>query len=156
MRSRPFLSSIAIAAALLAIMAIAACAGKRVDQAAANSATDPATANEELMALDREWVEAEVKHNRQVLERVLDDGFVATFTSGTTYDKPAYIAAVVNAPITPFEVIHDLVRVHGDTAVVIDRIGTAPGTKVVWVAIRREGRWRVIAEQFIAIAPPPK
>ena len=148
--------ALAIAVVLVASTALAACAGKRVDEPSAAAAATPTSANEELMALDREWVEAEVKHDRKVLERILDDGFVATFTSGTTYDKPAYIAAVVGAPITPFEVIHDLVRVHGDTAVVIDRVGTAPGTKVVWIAIRREGRWRVIAEQFIAIAAAPK
>jgi len=47
-----------------------------------------------------------------------------------------------------YEVVHDLVRVFGDTAVVVDRFGEGFGTKVVWVAIRQDGRWRVIAETF--------
>jgi hypothetical protein len=46
--------------------------------------------------------------------------------------------------------------VHEDTAIVVDRFGTEPEVKCTWVAVRREGRWRVIAEQMTAIAPAAK
>ena len=45
---------------------------------------------------------------------------------------------------------------HEDTAIVVDRFGTEPEVKCTWVAVRREGRWRVIAEQMTAIAPAAK
>ena len=110
------------------------------------------TDEEQLLALDREWVEAEVKHDRQALERILDERLVVVYASGKTTERTGFINMILSQPIPPYEVVHDMVRVFGDTAVVVDRFGTGLTTKVTWVAIKRDGRWRVISETFSNVA----
>ncbi len=101
----------------------------------------------ELVALDDAWIDAEVRHDSAALEKILDDGFLATFASGKTLDRTAFLAWITQAQIAPFSVVHDEIRVHGDTAVVVD--STADGeNKFVWIAIKRDRQWRVIAETF--------
>ena len=109
------------------------------------------TEQKELLALDDEWVAAEVGHDRAALERILHEDFVVIRTSGKTDGRKEMIESLLARKIEPFEVRHDAVIVNGDTAVVIDRFGTDPETKCTWVAVRRGGRWRVIAEQFTTI-----
>jgi hypothetical protein len=131
-------------------MAMVAGAGARADQAAAP------TAEEQVLALDQEWIDAEVNHDRKTLERILDHQFVVIGPSGKTSGKAAFIESILSRPIAPFKVTHDVVRIHGDTAIVVDRFGAEPEIKCTWVAIRREGKWRVIAEQMTAISPPAR
>jgi len=131
-------------------MAMAAGAGAGADQVAAP------TAEAQVLALDQEWIDAEVNHDRKTLERILDDQFVVIGPSGKTRDKAAFIESILSQPIAPFKVTHDVVRIYGDTAIVVDRFGAEPEIKCTWVAIRREGQWRVIAEQMTAISLPAK
>ena len=39
----------------------------------------PADAKQQVLNLEREWVDAEIKHDSVTLRRILDDKFVATF-----------------------------------------------------------------------------
>ena len=39
----------------------------------------PADAKQRVLNLEREWVDAEIKHDAATLPRILDDKFVATF-----------------------------------------------------------------------------
>lgn len=49
--------------------------------------------------------------------------------------------------------MHEEIRVHGDTAVVIDV--SAPGkTKFTWIAVKQDGHWRVISETFSKVESP--
>jgi hypothetical protein len=118
----------------------------------AGAADTPATstgpaARAELIALDDAWVKAEVGGDRQGLERILDERFLATFASGRTIGQGAYIDFIVGEDIAPFKVVHDKIVVHGDTAVVID-LSESGRTKFTWIAVRREGHWKVISETF--------
>lgn len=107
----------------------------------------------ELMALDQAWIDAEVARDRPALELILDEGFLATLFSGRTIDREAFIEMILEANLEPFEVVHETVRVHGDVAVVID---TSPDGKVKysWIAMKRDGRWRVISETFSRVQTP--
>lgn len=107
----------------------------------------------ELIALDRAWIAAEVGRDRAALERILHEQFLNTFASGKIVDRDAYIDWIMNTDIDPFEVVHHEIRVHGDTALVIDR--TPSGTfQFSWIAVRRDGQWRVISETMSTVTPP--
>ena len=107
----------------------------------------------ELIALGKAWIDAEVSHDKAALERILDERFVVTYSSGKTLDRAAFVERIMNAEVKPFEVVNEVVNVHGDVGLVIDT--TADHTvKFTWVAVRKEGQWRVISETFSRIAPP--
>jgi hypothetical protein len=105
----------------------------------------------ELIALSDAWIEAEVGHDRVALERILDERFLATFTSGKTIDRAAYIDWIVKEPIDPFKVSNETINIYRDTAVVIATT-TDHQIKFTWIAVKKNGRWRVISETFSKIA----
>lgn len=101
----------------------------------------------EIIALDDEWIEAEVTGNKSALERILHEDFLATFASGRTINRTAFIDLVLANRPEPFSVTHESIRVHGDTALVID-VSANGKTKYTWIAVKRDQRWRVISETF--------
>ena len=121
--------------------------------AVAAEATAESVAVAELIALDDAWIDAEVSGDRKALERILDEQFLATWASGKTIDRTAYIDYILSEEIPPFSVVHDAIRVHGDTALVID-ISATGKTKFTWIAVKRDGQWRVISETFSKVASP--
>ena len=113
------------------------------------------SAEDELRALDRTWAHAEMTHDAAALDRILDDGYVATFSSGKTLDKAAFIQTIMRIAFdSATKSVVDAIHIHGDVGVVVERFGVALDTKVTWVAIKTGGRWRVIAEQLTKIAAP--
>ena len=104
----------------------------------------------ELIALDNAWIDAEVSGDRDALERILHEDFLATFASGRTIGRETFIDLVVANPPAPFSVTHETIRVHGDTALVID-VSEDGKTKFTWIATKRDGQWRVISETFSRI-----
>ncbi|MDJ0760672.1 MAG: nuclear transport factor 2 family protein [Woeseiaceae bacterium] len=104
----------------------------------------------ELTALVEDWIDAEVNDDRATLERILHDDFLSTFASGVTMGKAAYIDFIVALDIAPFSVVNEDIRLHGDTAVVID-VSEDGGTKFTWIAIKRADQWTVIAQTFSRI-----
>ena len=104
----------------------------------------------ELIALANAWIDAEVSADRSVLERILHEEFLATFASGRTIDRSAFIELIAGNAPAPFSVTHESIRVHGDTALVID-VSENGKTKYTWIAVKRDGQWRVISETFSSI-----
>jgi hypothetical protein len=107
----------------------------------------------ELVALTRAWIEAEVHRDQAALERILDERFLATYASGKTIDRSAFIDAIMRSKLEPFTVINQVIDVHGDTALVIDASENGK-TKFTWIAVRKEGQWRVISETFSHVTAP--
>ena len=106
----------------------------------------------ELVALSDAWIDAEVRHDRAALEQILDERFLATFaSSGKTIDRSAYIAWILRTELEPFQVVNEVVDVHGDTALVI-AVSEGGTTKFTWIAVRKEGQWKVISETFSRVA----
>ncbi len=128
---------------LLTILAVSP--ATRAQQANAPSAED------QIRALDKEWANAEVAKDRIALERILDEGFVVTFSSGKTFDRGEFIDLILKVNMPPFNIVHDTIRINGDTAIIVDRFGDNLDTKCTWVAVKRNGQWRVIAEQMTKI-----
>ena len=65
-------------------------------------ATADSLAEAELVALDHAWIDAEVSGDRKALERILDEQFLATWASGKTIDRTAYLIALLNEKIAVF------------------------------------------------------
>ena len=112
----------------------------------ADRSTDTSSETD-LITLDDAWIDAEVGGDRDALERILHEDFLATFASGRTIDRNAFIDRVLTNRPAPFSVIHESIRIHGDTALVID-VSTDGKTKFTWIAVKRDGQWRVISETF--------
>jgi hypothetical protein len=102
---------------------------------------------QEVTALVETWIEAEVQDDRAALESILHKDFLSTFASGKTLDRSAYIDFIIGLDISPFSVINESIRQFGDTIVVID-VSESGTTKFTWIAVRREGELKVIAQTF--------
>ena len=132
---------------ILALYSVAGLANDALESA-------PVSAVEaELIALDEAWIDAEVRGDRGALERILHEEFLATYPSGRTVDRATFIDDVLKNDIAPFVVIHESIRVHGDTALIID-VSESGDTKDTWVAVKTSGQWRVISETFTKVTPP--
>jgi hypothetical protein len=108
----------------------------------------------QLVALSDAWIDAEVQHDKAALERILDERFLATFSSsGKTIDRSAYIDWIMGADLKPFTVVNQVVDIHGDTALVI-AVSEGGGTKFTWIAVRKGGQWKVISETFSNVTKP--
>lgn len=118
----------------------------------AAKAEEDRSAEAELIALDDAWIDAEVGQDRAALERILHEDFVAVLKSGRTIDRNTFLEMIMNADLAPFTVTHEVIRVHGDTAVVID-LSEDGETKFTWIAIKREGQWRVVSETISRVEP---
>ena len=105
----------------------------------------------ELIKLSDAWIVAEVTHDREALERILDERFLSTFSSsGKTIDRSEYIRWIMKSEINPFEVLNEVVNIHGKTALVIS-ISTDRTTKFTWIAVKKAEQWKVISQTFSMI-----
>lgn len=108
---------------------------------------------DELTALVEAWIDAEVQSDASALEEILHEGFLSTFASGTTLNRSSYIDFIVGLDISPFKVKNESMVQHGDTVVVID-VSESGTTKFTWIAVNRDGQWKVIAQTFSNIEAP--
>ena len=107
-----------------------------------------------VLQLDQEWVSAEDRHDEAALRRVLDERFLAT-EEGETMERDAYIRDALRES-TSQSLVHNAVRLYGDTAVVVDtdtvrtrqnRRDSVERYKCTVVFIKRQETWRAAAEQ---------
>jgi len=121
------------------------------------SQNQPRKADEEqLVLLEQEWVEAETRHNQGTLNRILDDNFLFVGPGGQLIrGKAAFIKAVQKMTFTSMRVVHDLILVNGDTAIIVDTFTTRqagkqddPPLRDVVTYIKRQGRWKAFGEHI--------
>ena len=108
----------------------------------------------ELVALSNAWIDAEVRQDKNALERLLDERFIATFASGQTVDRAGFVAWIQKSDIKPFKVTNEVIQIHGDTALVIG-VDSDRTVKFTWIAVKKAGDWRVVSETFSKV-PVPK
>ena len=142
----------------------AACAVAALFGAGHTRADDKAAVADEkaLLKLEREWVDAEARHDVVALQSILDDRFVATFGAGKLLDKTAFIKEVTAGAIDPTEsqtLSERTIVLAGDTAVVVEtdtirRIKNGQPDESVYrftvTYIKREGHWVALAEHGVA------
>jgi hypothetical protein len=67
--------------------------------AIANSAEAAWTeAQKQVLQVDRQWADAELRRDATALRRILDDGFIAVYGSGKVVDKETFIKDVIGDP----------------------------------------------------------
>jgi ketosteroid isomerase-like protein len=123
-------------------------------------------AEREVLALEDQWVQAEINGDEATLQRILDDRFVMTWGSGKTVDKASYIEGIIKGKgtILSEELTDRIVLVEGNTVVVVDT-DTLQGKnaagepwklvlRMTTTYVKRDGRWVALAEQVVPIEPP--
>ena len=129
--------------------------------AIANSAEAAWTeAQKQVLQVDRQWADAELRRDATALRRILDDGFIAVYGSGKVVDKETFIKDVIGDPSDKMlsQDLGDItVRVQGNTAVVVET-DTIRGTdggqpyvtalRLTTTYIKRNSHWVALAEHF--------
>ncbi len=141
--------------------AIAALSALFSMQAPAEGSTAVLTDEQQVIAVESQWVEAEVNRDAAVLERVLDDRFILNSSSGELRDKATVIADVLRWTMVEQTITDRTVLIDGDTAIVF---GTAnfrfavegkddelSAGRYTTVYLKRDGRWRALALQMMAL-----
>jgi hypothetical protein len=150
-----------IAAAILAASLPAAAAGTAAEAKGTNPAS--MTAEQQVLAVEDEWVNAEIKRDEATLRRVLDERFTLNHGNGTTTGKDEAIAGVLKWKLITETITERSVLVDGDTAIVF---GTAnfvfpadgadsgqSAARYTTVYVKRDGSWRALALHMSARAP---
>jgi ketosteroid isomerase-like protein len=119
---------------------------------------------QELLKLQREWLDAYQKHDAAALERIEADDFTLTEADGKVTTKAEDVASIRNAkppqPDDSFDVEDVRVRLYGDTAILMGRVILKYRNKGQMVAeryrytdtyLKQRGRWRVVASQLTRI-----
>jgi ketosteroid isomerase-like protein len=116
---------------------------------------------QQVLAVDQQWADAELKHDEPTIRAILDDGFVFTGEDGKTVDKARFLDEMRNSSMTPQTLAPDIVHIHGDTAVIVgtDTVQFDASGKQRTVALRytviyikRHHQWRAVAEQVGRLA----
>ena len=141
------------------VVAVLAFAGAHAE---ADGSTAPAPGDEQqVIATETEWVQAEVQRDAAVLERVLDDRFLVNSSTGALSDKATVIADVLSWKMISQTITDRTVVVDGDTAIVFGTANfrfavegqddEASAGRYTTTYIKRDGRWRALALQMTAL-----
>jgi hypothetical protein len=132
------------------------------ETAQADASTTPALTDEQqVIATETEWVQAEVQRDAAALERVLDDRFLVNSSTGKLSDKATVIADVLSWKMTAQTITDRTVLVDHDTAIVFGTANfrfavegkddEASAGRYTTTYIKRDGRWRALALQMTAL-----
>lgn len=158
---RRFLSAILI---LLAVFIVAASA-----QTKAKRADKKNKVEEELMQLERDIGEANIKRDKAFFERIEAEEFIFTDSSGGLTNKAQDVASL-DSPPGAFKLVSYVpdemaVHIYGETAVVTGRVTTGSRnaersvtnqSRFTDVFVKRQGRWQIVAGHSSRIREPQK
>lgn len=162
---------------LLMIALVIAASSLSFGQTTANSTSrtgQSGTAEQEIGALNREWINAVINRDAAATERILADDFTNTEANGAVTTK-AQILAAYKTPQNPnmgkleaIEATNGKLQVYGDMAVLTALVTTrgrnkeqpfSDSSRMTIVYVKRQGRWQPVAAQSTRVArqtPPPR
>jgi len=118
-----------------------------------------------VLAVEDEYVAAEVRRDAAALRRLIDDRFVFNSSQGTTSGKEALIRSVLEMAMVGQALRERTVLVEGDIAFIFgttDLQFAAPGKapslsslRYTSTYVKRQGQWRMLALQMQQRAPAP-
>jgi ketosteroid isomerase-like protein len=125
--------------------------------------TQTGSMEQELIKLERDWIDALIKHDWAFIDRILAEDYTTTDSDGVIINKAQEMAVIKSGEeaITSAATDEFRVRVYGDAAVVTFRWvykGQVKGKESsgeerytdTW--IRRDGRWQCVAIHASRIA----
>jgi len=116
---------------------------------------------QELMKLERDWMESVKKHDEASLNQLLADDFFATDEQGRVTSKAQYVSDMKGLSVDSYSADDFSFRINGPTAVVSARWtlkasfqgqDISGGYRETNVWMNRDGRWRVVATHISRIA----
>jgi ketosteroid isomerase-like protein len=135
---------------LLVITSLVAAAIPTFAQAAVKTPDQSNGVEQAVLKVTQEWLDAERRHDRAALDRIIGDDFLGTGPRGTTVSKSDVIPLEGTQSGGLDVTGQDIkVRVFGNAAVVIGR-GVAktqdrPELRFTVVFVKREDRWQMVA-----------
>jgi hypothetical protein len=122
-------------------------------------AESDAAAEREVRQFVTDVVNAELKPSASELNKFYVEEFVTTNAQGAVLSKSALIAALTSGRITfkSYELEQVDVQIHGSVAVIqttskIESNALTGRFRHLRVAVRRDGRWQLVAAQMTRIA----
>ncbi len=119
---------------------------------AAHSPTQQSSAQDEVLRTTRNWLEGISSGDRAELNVIMDPQFVATTPAGDVLAKERLVpddSAQAVQQLPAFEVDSPMVRLSGDTAVLMGRLKATSDAKQVldgtFVYAKRNNSWRLLA-----------
>ena len=122
------------------------------------SAQTPPTEDQRVLAIEDEYVAAEVSRDEATLRRIVDDRFLFNSNTGTTTGKEDFIQSVLKMSMVGQTISERSVVIEGEIALVF---GTAelrfvvPGKdesvsvlRYTSTYVKRDGEWRLLALQM--------
>jgi ketosteroid isomerase-like protein len=121
-------------------------------------ATAGQTAEEAVLKVTREWLDAEERHDRATLQRIIADDFQGTAPRGNTVLKDDVIPQPGSAGGGLAITTSDMkVRLFGDTAVVtahgVQKAGEKRELRFTVVFTKRDNQWQMVAGHLSAVPP---
>ena len=151
---------------LVLAVALVAVAPLAVGQKHSARRTQAESVVERIRKLDDERIQAQIQADAAALDRLYADDFIGIGPSGTVRTKPQVLADFTSHDLKYQSITTDdvRIRVYGNTVVETGRstmVGQDKGKVVprnnrftrVWV--RRQGRWRLVANHYSTLVTQP-
>jgi len=129
-----------------------------VGQTENKSTVQNRNAEQEIIKLERERLDAYARADREAFDRIVADGFTMTHSDGSIFDKTqerdVLRPSTASNPLPALTIEDVRVRIYGDAAVITGRL-VEQGERVGRVSLRftntyikRQKRWQIVAGQL--------
>jgi len=127
------------------------------------TSTEMGSAEQELIKLEKEWGDAEVRRDVAFFDRILSDDYMFTDPEGIVWTKAQYIANLKSGDLMVISSVLDetKVNIYGDSAVCFGRASGRAQLKGKDISsqyrftdtwVKRAGRWQCVADHSSVIA----
>lgn len=128
-----------------------------------NQASQHSKAEEEILKLERAYLDARVKHDKAALNLLIADDYITNGSNGSSLiNKQDIIERSGTTPggqkFVSLDFDEARLRIYADTAVLTGRrqLKTEQGQaqlRFMHVFVKRQGRWQMVAAQVTSIPP---
>jgi ketosteroid isomerase-like protein len=132
---------------------------------AENASTPASAVEQELLKLERAWLDAYTKRDVAAMEQIESDDFTITYPNGQVVTKAQEVANLKRASgatdsSMAFSTEGTKVRLYGDTAILTGVVvssskNSTERSRYTDVYVKRNGRWQVVASHLTRLSPPP-